>query len=172
VSLSNVAQTWTDNVAPLASLSALRSRKNTLASIFSLPPEILVTIFTYFVEEENVKIITHRSGAPTPIIITHVCRHWCQDALEAASARVFGHISPFSLLLGYPPCLRGRKKLLWLSYTVHWPRHNISHWCKFSRSCLESKSSSCPHSQLMSIASWTACSRSPPRYFRHSNTGS
>jgi hypothetical protein len=61
-----------DNAAPLASLSTLRFCKNTLASIFSLSPEIIVTIFTYFVEEENVKIIIHRSGAPTPIIITRL----------------------------------------------------------------------------------------------------
>ncbi|KAG1842617.1 hypothetical protein F4604DRAFT_1826286 [Suillus subluteus] len=79
--------------ALLASVSTLRSRRNTLASIFSLPPEILVMTFTYIVEETNFKIhadiITRRSGIPTSMIITHVCRHWRQVALECPSLWTF-----------------------------------------------------------------------------------
>ncbi|KAG1887832.1 hypothetical protein F4604DRAFT_2038492, partial [Suillus subluteus] len=82
----------TDIDEDIAALSALRSRKNTLVSIFSLPPEILVTIFTYIVEEENFKIYTgmpRHGGAPTPMIVTHVCRHLRQVALECPSLWTF-----------------------------------------------------------------------------------
>ncbi|KAG1781007.1 hypothetical protein EV702DRAFT_688250 [Suillus placidus] len=81
-----------DIAALLASLTVLRSRRNTLASIFSLPPEILVTIFTYIVEEENSKNYTGippRGGAPTPMKVTHICRHWRQVALECPSLWTF-----------------------------------------------------------------------------------
>ncbi|KAG1726288.1 hypothetical protein EDB19DRAFT_1857924 [Suillus lakei] len=81
-----------DIAALLASLSVLRSRRNTFASIFSLPPEILATIFTYIVEEVNLKIYTgtpRRGGAPTSMIVIHVCRHWRQVALECPSLWTF-----------------------------------------------------------------------------------
>ncbi|KAG1876639.1 hypothetical protein DFJ58DRAFT_740861 [Suillus subalutaceus] len=81
-----------DIAALFASLSALRSRRNALASIFSLPPEVLVNIFIYFVEEGNFKIYTgipRRGGAPILMIVTHVCRHWRQVALECPSLWTF-----------------------------------------------------------------------------------
>ncbi|KAG1887827.1 hypothetical protein F4604DRAFT_1570521 [Suillus subluteus] len=87
-----VEQCRTDIDKDIAASSALHSRKNTLTSIFSLPPEILVTIFTYIVEEENSKIYTgipRRGGAPTPMIVTHVCRHLRQVALECPSLWTF-----------------------------------------------------------------------------------
>ncbi|KAG2032275.1 hypothetical protein BDR03DRAFT_970603 [Suillus americanus] len=82
-----VEQCHTDIDEDIAALSALHSRKNTLASIF--PPEILVTIFTYIVEENIYTDIPRRGGAPTPMIVTHICRHWRQVALECPSLCTF-----------------------------------------------------------------------------------
>ncbi|KAG1861705.1 hypothetical protein F4604DRAFT_1787914 [Suillus subluteus] len=82
-----------DIAALVASLSILRSRRNTLASVFSLPPEILVMIFTYTAEDANFNIyadiIPRSTGTPTSMIVTHVCRHWRQVALECPSLWTF-----------------------------------------------------------------------------------
>lgn len=74
-----------DKAALAESLRGLRSRRITFSCISWLPPEILTTIFTYIVEEDAFK---SRGGTPRPctapisMIITHVCRHWRQVALE------------------------------------------------------------------------------------------
>ncbi|KAG0694431.1 hypothetical protein DFH29DRAFT_1083837 [Suillus ampliporus] len=74
------------DIAALAeSLRVLRSRRNALAWISSLPSDILVTIFTSIMEEETFNRYTNpprRCCAPTSMIVTHVCRHWRQVALE------------------------------------------------------------------------------------------
>lgn len=67
------------------SLRGLRSCRITLSSTSRLPPEILTTIFTYIVEEDTFKSHTgtpRPCGAPISMIVTHVCRHWRQVALE------------------------------------------------------------------------------------------
>ncbi|KAG2141294.1 hypothetical protein DEU56DRAFT_275835 [Suillus clintonianus] len=61
-----------DMAASAKSLHTLRSHNNPFISC--LPPEILVDIFTYTVEET-----CNSLGA---MIATHVCRHWRQVALE------------------------------------------------------------------------------------------
>ncbi|KAG1780989.1 hypothetical protein EV702DRAFT_1022863 [Suillus placidus] len=70
----------------------LRSRRITHSCISLLPPEILTTIFTYIVEEDTFKSHT---GTPRPcdvpisVMITHVCRHWRQVALECPTLWAF-----------------------------------------------------------------------------------
>ncbi|KAG2032265.1 hypothetical protein BDR03DRAFT_970575 [Suillus americanus] len=74
------------DMTPLAeSLRDLCSRRITFSCISWLPPEILTTIFTYIVEEDTLKSHTgtpRHCAAPISMIITHVCRHWRQVALE------------------------------------------------------------------------------------------
>ncbi|KAG1831315.1 hypothetical protein EV424DRAFT_1641250 [Suillus variegatus] len=74
------------DIAALAeSLRGCRSRRISLSYISWLPLEILTTIFTYIVEEDTPKSHTgtpRPNGAPISMIITHVCRHWRQVALE------------------------------------------------------------------------------------------
>ncbi|KAG1792691.1 uncharacterized protein HD556DRAFT_1293420 [Suillus plorans] len=74
------------DIAALAeSLRGYRSRRISLSYISWLPLEILTTIFTYIVEEDTFKSHTgtpRPNGAPISMIITHVCRHWRQVALE------------------------------------------------------------------------------------------
>ncbi|KAG1723734.1 uncharacterized protein EDB91DRAFT_1032968, partial [Suillus paluster] len=69
------------------SLRVLRSRGNALAGISYILPEVLATIFTYIVEEETVKIFrgASRCRVPASVIVTHVCRHWSQVALECTT---------------------------------------------------------------------------------------
>lgn len=74
-----------DMAALAGSLRDLRSRRITLSCISWLPPEILTTIFIYIVEEDAFKSHTDTPrpcGAPISRIITHICRHWRQVALE------------------------------------------------------------------------------------------
>ncbi|KAJ8588943.1 hypothetical protein M405DRAFT_818920 [Rhizopogon salebrosus TDB-379] len=68
-----------NEIATLAeSIRALRSRRNSLARISCLPPEILTTVFKH-VEEENYSGVYHY---PRCLTVTHVCRHWRRVALE------------------------------------------------------------------------------------------
>ncbi|OAX44072.1 hypothetical protein K503DRAFT_582097 [Rhizopogon vinicolor AM-OR11-026] len=73
-----------DDVTPRTeSIRALRSRKDSLACIPCLPPEILAAVFKHIVED----IKSHSSAyrPPPRAIVTHVCRHWRQVALECQS---------------------------------------------------------------------------------------
>jgi hypothetical protein len=63
-------------------MRALRSRRNSLACISYLPPEILATIFEHVVERKS------SMGAcrhPPCLTVTHVCTHWRRLALEYPS---------------------------------------------------------------------------------------
>ncbi|KAG1739492.1 uncharacterized protein EDB91DRAFT_1202856 [Suillus paluster] len=78
-----------DTAALLESVRVLRSRRNDLARISCLPPEILATVFKYIADEEVLKSYpghtpenTPRYCAPACLIVTHVCRHWRQVALD------------------------------------------------------------------------------------------
>ncbi|KAG0696804.1 hypothetical protein DFH29DRAFT_836562 [Suillus ampliporus] len=73
------------------SLCTLRSRRNALAYISSLPSELLATIFTYILEEQvfNRCRGVPRPGAPTCEIVMHVCRHWRQVALACPTLWAF-----------------------------------------------------------------------------------
>ncbi|KAG0696799.1 hypothetical protein DFH29DRAFT_1082712 [Suillus ampliporus] len=80
------------DMAELAeSSSILRSRRNALACISSLPSELLATIFTHILEEQVFDRCRgiHRQGVPTWEIVTHVCRHWRQVALACPTLWTF-----------------------------------------------------------------------------------
>ncbi|KAG2042877.1 hypothetical protein BDR03DRAFT_1087911 [Suillus americanus] len=64
------------------SMRALRSRRNDLARISCLPPDILVTIFRHFESFENHTSTSRHRGAPICLILTHVCKQWRQLALD------------------------------------------------------------------------------------------
>jgi hypothetical protein len=71
-----------DQLATLAeSMRALRSRRNSLAPIACLPPEILVTVFKHIIEEGWYKTHTRNHHCT----VTRVCRHWRRVALECPS---------------------------------------------------------------------------------------
>ncbi|OJA19356.1 hypothetical protein AZE42_00402 [Rhizopogon vesiculosus] len=65
------------------SMRSLRSRKNSLARILCLPPEILTAVFKHIVED----IKNHSSACrpPARVIVTYVFRHWRRVALECQS---------------------------------------------------------------------------------------
>ncbi|KAG1739536.1 hypothetical protein EDB19DRAFT_2039289 [Suillus lakei] len=76
-----LAQIDKDTAALLESLRVLRSRRNALARISCLPPEILATVFKYVTDEESF-MGPYNSSAPHCLVVTHVCRHWRQVALD------------------------------------------------------------------------------------------
>ncbi|KAG1876654.1 hypothetical protein DFJ58DRAFT_755565 [Suillus subalutaceus] len=85
-------------------MGGLRSRRITFSCISWLPPEILTTVFTYIVEEDTLKSHTgtpRPCAAPISMIITHVCRHWRQVALECPTLWAS---------LNCTLCLRDRRK--------------------------------------------------------------
>jgi hypothetical protein len=63
----------------------LRSRRNGLARISCLPPDILVTVFRHFESFENHISTSRHHGAPICLILTHVCKQWRQLALDCAT---------------------------------------------------------------------------------------
>jgi hypothetical protein len=67
------------------SMRALRSRRNSLARIACLPPEILVTVFKHIVEEEWYRIYRRNYHCT----VTRICRHWRRVALECPSLWTF-----------------------------------------------------------------------------------
>ncbi|KAG1739998.1 hypothetical protein EDB19DRAFT_2039214, partial [Suillus lakei] len=81
--LTSKAQTEIDNelAALRERMRALRTRRNSLSPISSIPPEILGTIFVHHVEQTQ---LLHAPDAPAVLswlFIGHVCRHWCEVAL-------------------------------------------------------------------------------------------
>ncbi|OJA15530.1 hypothetical protein AZE42_07292 [Rhizopogon vesiculosus] len=78
---------YIDNaLAALAeSMRALRSRRNSLARISCLPPEILATVFKHIVEGEGPNNYTDNYRRPPCLKVTHVCGHWRRVALECPS---------------------------------------------------------------------------------------
>ncbi|KAG2132812.1 hypothetical protein DEU56DRAFT_859474 [Suillus clintonianus] len=68
-------------LSPQVDVHILRSHKNNLAHISGLPPEILAAVFRNFIEEQD----HPKNGTPTCVIVTHVCRHWRQVALECST---------------------------------------------------------------------------------------
>ncbi|KAG2056825.1 hypothetical protein BDR06DRAFT_995312 [Suillus hirtellus] len=90
------------DIAALAeSLRGRRSRRISLSYISWLPLEILTTIFTYIVEEDTFKSHTgtpRPNGAPISMIITHVCRHWRQVALECPTLWAYLNCVPANCL--------------------------------------------------------------------------
>ncbi|KAJ8580063.1 hypothetical protein M405DRAFT_802319 [Rhizopogon salebrosus TDB-379] len=76
-----------DQLATLAeSMRALRSRRNSLAPIACLPPEILVTVFKLIVEKGWYRTYRRNYHYCT---VTHVCRHWRRVALECPGLWAF-----------------------------------------------------------------------------------
>lgn len=71
-----------DLAALAESMRVLHSRRNCLAHISCLPPEILVTVFRHFESSEDHTSTSHHRGAPICLILTHVCKHWRQLALD------------------------------------------------------------------------------------------
>ncbi|OJA16093.1 hypothetical protein AZE42_05649 [Rhizopogon vesiculosus] len=63
-------------------MRALRSRRNSLACISYLPPEILATIFEHVVERKSSMGVCRH---PPCLTVTHVCTHWRRLALEYPS---------------------------------------------------------------------------------------
>ena len=63
-------------------VQSLLSRRNSLAPISTLPPELLARIFRFFILED-----LGRFGVPMEFWFkaTHVCRHWRQVALDDSS---------------------------------------------------------------------------------------
>jgi hypothetical protein len=75
-----------DNEALAESMRVLRSRRNSLAPISRIPPEILATIFGHIVENKTSRKYQKR---PACLIVTHICRHWREVALECPSLWAF-----------------------------------------------------------------------------------
>lgn len=71
-----------DLAALAESMRVLHSRRNCLARIYCLPPEILVTVFRHFESFEDHTSTSHHRGTPICLILTHVCKHWRQLALD------------------------------------------------------------------------------------------
>ncbi|OAX43277.1 hypothetical protein K503DRAFT_796498 [Rhizopogon vinicolor AM-OR11-026] len=75
-----------NELAALAeSMRALRSRRNSLARISCLPPEILATVFKHIVGGEGLNNYTGNYHCPPCLKVTHVCGHWRRVALECPS---------------------------------------------------------------------------------------
>jgi hypothetical protein len=85
-----LAQIDNELVVLAESMRALRSRRNSLARVSCLPPEILATVFRHIAEEENSKsyLRAYRRRVPC-MIVTHVCGHWRRVALECPSLWAF-----------------------------------------------------------------------------------
>jgi hypothetical protein len=87
-SRDHLRQTINDEIKSLeASIRALKSRRNTLAAISRLPPEVLATIFAFL------SASTWNEGAfhLEWIRVAHVCRRWREAALD--HPRFWSHIN-------------------------------------------------------------------------------
>ncbi|KAG1756439.1 uncharacterized protein EDB91DRAFT_1041739, partial [Suillus paluster] len=103
-----------DLAALAESMRVLRSRRNGLAGISCLPPEILANVFKHFAEKKSDKSTSH---APTCLIVTHLCRHWRQVALECPA--LWSSISISSVSLPWIPVMLERSKNVALVITYN-----------------------------------------------------
>lgn len=81
--LTSKAQTEIDDelVALEERMRALRTRRNSLSLISSIPPELLSTIFVHHAQQTQ---LLHNPDNPdilSWIIVGHICRHWREVAL-------------------------------------------------------------------------------------------
>ncbi|KAG2348863.1 hypothetical protein BDR05DRAFT_1055806 [Suillus weaverae] len=130
-----------DLVALGESMRVLRSRRNGLARISCLPPEILVTVFRHFESSENHTSTSRRPRAPICQILTHVCKHWRQLALDCPTLWTFiSCVSPRWL-----DAMLERSKDAHLVATYHAP---VS-----LRDCLEPVLSHLPRIKVLKICS-------------------
>jgi hypothetical protein len=87
-SRDHLRQTISDEIKSLEeSTRALKSRRNTLAAISRLPPEILATIFTFLSASTWNEKDVHLDW----IRVAHVCRRWREAALD--HPRFWNHIN-------------------------------------------------------------------------------
>ncbi|KAG0709603.1 hypothetical protein DFH29DRAFT_1011594 [Suillus ampliporus] len=140
------ANTDQDLSALAKSMQVLRTHQNGLVHISCLPPEILAIVFRHFANFESHAITSRPHFAPICMMVTHVCRHWRQVALECPT--LWASISSDSLNYRWIGIMLERSTAAALVVTYS-ERASL-------RDCLEQILSQLPRIEVLQISSFSS----------------